>query len=423
MNSSQRSAQASASDSSTASPPPRMQAVVPLTSVEHNHTSVRSSANNFNGSRGPSGGGTPLNSPSHRSKKGSPAGTPSHRTRSNNASAFFSPPTKGELMESGISPTTNTATQRSTGGPLGGNGESTAKSPKAAAGNAVSAPEVVRERKGRRASRQGNANWFEGDKTNRPADTELNQDVATVNDGVADQELARREQAERAQRQQEQLAQHISDPPTGFQATLPRLSELDVTNSWDKLLRMIRNEYDMSCLTNCLARELDEDVAWNPEMLLVQLTSDMMDAAELQKENEVYVPVDASDIGQMTGGEVVRKRGEKGAPGQGVSSPAPAAAAAAAGAVGGSPGAAAAAKAPAANGAAKRSAAAPTGNGAASPKGNVSVVGPDASTKQSPSKRKSSVASKAASGAEASPKRDGKPLSTKKSGNRSFFKK
>lgn len=286
----------------------------------------------------------------------------------------------------------------------------------------MSAPEVVQERKGRRASRQGNANWFEGDKTNRPADTELNQNVATVNDGVADQELARREQAERAQRQKEQLAQHISDPPTGFQATLPRLSELDVTNSWDKLLRMIRNEYDMSCLTNCLARELDEDVAWNPEMLLVQLTSDMMDAAELQKENEIYVPVDAGDIGQMTGGEVVRKRGEKAAAaGQGDASPTaePPAAAAAKGP------AAAAAKAPAANGNAKRPAAAPAngGNGAASPKGNVSVVGPEVPAKQSPSTRKSSAGSKGASGAAGSPKKEGKPLSTKKSGGKSFFKK
>jgi hypothetical protein len=409
------SAHGGTSDSSNGPLGAKMPAVVPLASVEHGHPSTRTSTNNFNPSRAPSSNATPLHTPTLRSKRDSPAGSPSHRSRSNNASAFFSPSTKGELLESGIS----TSTKR-TGGLGEGGGQAIPAAPAAPAasaedstnagpkgtGAAAPAPEVAWERKGRRASRQGNANWFEGGKTNRPVDTELNQNVATVNDGVADQELARREQAERAQRQQEQLARHISDPPTGFQATLPRLSELDVTNSWDKLLRMMRNEYDMSCLTNCLARELDEDVAWNPDMLLVQLTSDMMDAAELQKDNEVYVPVDASDIGQMTGGEVVRKRGEK-------------AAVLAQGDTGAVPQASAAA---AANGDTQRAAAG--AGGAASPKTTASVVGPDPAAKSSPTKRKSSASSRAAPGAAASsPRKEGKPMSAKKGGTKSFIKK
>ncbi|KAG5475962.1 hypothetical protein CUR178_03677 [Leishmania enriettii] len=170
---------------------------------------------------------------------------------------------------------------------------------------------------GRRGRRREASNWFDSEKPtniNRPADRELNQDVRILHDDLTDLEQVRREQAERAQRQKEQLAQHVSESPAGYHATLPRLSELDVTNNQDKLLRTMRNEYDMSCLTSCLSRELDEDVAWNPEMLLVQLTSDMLDAAEMQKDGgEAYVPVDASDIGQMTGGEVTRKRKEKGA--------------------------------------------------------------------------------------------------------------
>lgn len=179
----------------------------------------------------------------------------------------------------------------------------------------TNAPSDNRPDHGRRGRRQEGSSWFDAEKpanAHRPADKELNQNVQIVQDDVPDAEQAHREQAERAQRQRDKLAQHISESPTGFQATLPRLSELDVTNSWDKLLRMMRSEFDMSCLTSCLARELDEDVAWNPEMLLVQLTSDMLDAAELQKDSgEAYVPVDASDIGQMTGGEVARKRKEK----------------------------------------------------------------------------------------------------------------
>ncbi|GET89848.1 hypothetical protein, conserved [Leishmania tarentolae] len=168
---------------------------------------------------------------------------------------------------------------------------------------------------GRRSRRTEDANWLNAEKPGnayRPADKELSQNVKVVQDDILNREQAQREQAERAQRQKEKLEQHISESPAGFQAALPRLNELDVANSWDKLLRMMRSEYDMSCLTSCLARELDEDVAWNPEMLLVQLTSDMLDAAELQKDSgEAYVPVDASDIGQMTGGEVARKRKAK----------------------------------------------------------------------------------------------------------------
>ncbi|CAC9500380.1 conserved hypothetical protein [Leishmania infantum JPCM5] len=179
----------------------------------------------------------------------------------------------------------------------------------------TNAPSDNRPDHDRRGRRQEGSSWFDVEKpanAHRPADKELNENVQIVQDDIPDAEQAHREQAERAQRQKEKLAQHISESPTGFQATLPRLNELDVTNSWDKLLRMMRSEFDMSCLTSCLARELDEDVAWNPEMLLVQLTSDMLDAAELQKDGgEAYVPVDASDIGQMTGGEVARKRKEK----------------------------------------------------------------------------------------------------------------
>lgn len=397
MNPSQTPAQASASESgSAAPPPPKTQAAVPLTSVEHGYAP---SANNPNpnASHDHTSKGTSLSSPSHPSKRGSLSGTPSHRTKSNSASTFTPAMTAG-VVDSGVSSTKRRSGQATTPAAAAdetGNGalNSTNASLK---GNAAAtlAPEAVQERKGRRASRRGNANWFESEPTKRPADTELNQNVATVNDGVADQELARREQAERAQRQAEQLAQHISDPPTGFQPTLPRLSELDVTNSWDKLLRMIRNEYDMSCLTNCLARELDEDVAWNPEMLLVQLTSDMMDAAELQKDNEVYVPVDASDIGQMTGGEVVRKRGEKTVPGQGESGPAP--------------GDAAGDTTTATNS---------NKDSAPSPKASAGFVADDTPAGRSPSKRKSSAASKASSRTANSPaKKEVKPQSNKKSG-------
>ncbi|KPA84276.1 hypothetical protein ABB37_02308 [Leptomonas pyrrhocoris] len=362
--------------SSAATPaPPKMKATVPLTSVDHGHVATRSSSDNRHAPHAASSRGNQLNSPSSRSKRDSPAGTPTHHTKKTNSA--------GELDENGAPP----AMRRS------GGAAAAAAAENSSAG--VKASDAATEKKGRRGSFKGTAKWFEGDKTNRPADKELNKDVGTVSDGVADQELARGEQAERAQRQAEQLAQRIANPPTGFQAALPRLNELDVTNSWDKLLRMIRNEYDMSCLTNCLARELDEDVAWNPELLLVQLTSDMMDAADLQKDSEVYVPVDASDIGQMRGGEVVRKRGEKVVPAQSAGGPAPEGAAAAAGTA-----------------------------GTASPKPKLGFTAPDPQAKPSPSKQQTPAGPRAAAGTTSPPpKKEERPAGPKRSGMKTLFKK
>ncbi|KAG5475431.1 hypothetical protein LSCM1_03548 [Leishmania martiniquensis] len=239
------------------------------------------------------------NSPTEPSKRGSAIESP----------FFFEADRKAAAESSAPPPLESGGTDRSARtNARGGNGTS-------ATDDSDSLPRS-RTVHGRCGRRREASNWFDAEKPtnmNRPADTELSQNVRVVQDDVSDMEQLRREQAERAQRQKEQLAQPISDSPVGYHVALPRLNELDVTNSWDKLLRAMRNEYDMSCLTSCLSRELDEDVAWNPEMLLVQLTSDMLDAAELQKDGgEVYVPVDASDIGQMTGGEVTRKRKEKG---------------------------------------------------------------------------------------------------------------
>ncbi|KPI86528.1 hypothetical protein ABL78_4393 [Leptomonas seymouri] len=403
MSTPQASAHNSTNEHSTASESTKKQATAPPPSIGHTHTTTKSQSNSLHMSHSASNGGSPSLSPSQQDKRTTSPGKQSHRTATD-TTLKLPPIKKGESTESGVSPTT----QRSKRTPVAAESNAANAKPK---DGGVPIPEVAREKKGRRAPRQNNSNWFETEKTSRPADTELDKHVATVNDGVPDQELARREQAERAQRQAEQLAQHISNPPTGFQATLPRLNELDVTNSWDKLLRMIRNEYDMSCLTNCLARELDEDVPWNPEMLLVQLTSDMMDAAELQQENEVYVPVEASDIGQITGGEVVRKRREKTAPAQGGASAAPEGAAADVGA----------GKDTGNSNSTKHAADA---GGAVSSKPTSSAAATDAHAENSSSKRKGSPALKAGSGTGNAPaKREKKPSGNTKNGIRSLLKR
>lgn len=146
----------------------------------------------------------------------------------------------------------------------------------------------------------------------RPKD-EVAKNVPTLaDDGSAmEAEVLRR----RAEEERTKLKDKLAAAPTGYQAIMPRLTDLDITTNWDKLLTTIHTEFDMSCLTTCLARELDEDIPWNPEMLLVQLTSDLHDAAELNDKDAAFVPVDEADIGLMSGGEVIRRRKEKGAAG------------------------------------------------------------------------------------------------------------
>lgn len=158
----------------------------------------------------------------------------------------------------------------------------------------------------------GASGWFEAERK-RPKDQIVGA-LPTVSDGV--DEKSRLEQMKKSKEAREALAQQIASAPTGYHASLPRLSDLDITHNWDKLLETIHREFDMSCLTACLARELDEDITWNPDMLLVQLTSDLMDAAELKNDGpggNGFATDDDVAIGMMSGGEVVRKRREKGA--------------------------------------------------------------------------------------------------------------
>ncbi|CCW63646.1 unnamed protein product [Phytomonas sp. EM1] len=156
------------------------------------------------------------------------------------------------------------------------------------------------------------SNWFkEVDKvyTPPPKDTYA-KNVPTIADGEDDQ--THREEQRRMQEQREKFAKKVIEMPTNYQAPMPSLKDLDIHCNWDRLLQNIHSVFDMSCLTTCLSRELDEDITWNPEMLLVQLSSDMRDAAEVKANDEaIFVPADAQEVGLMSGGEVIRKRREK----------------------------------------------------------------------------------------------------------------
>ncbi|CBH09514.1 hypothetical protein, conserved [Trypanosoma brucei gambiense DAL972] len=103
--------------------------------------------------------------------------------------------------------------------------------------------------------------------------------LRSLDDGVDEEN---RHQAESRQKEEvKRLVELVAEAPIGYAATLPKLAALDISNIWNDFLQAVHEDYDMSALTACLSQQLDdEDVPWNPDMLLVQLTSDMLDAAQ-----------------------------------------------------------------------------------------------------------------------------------------------
>lgn len=114
---------------------------------------------------------------------------------------------------------------------------------------------------------------------NRPADDIVHVDkLRSLDDGVSLD--ATNKAAESTLKKKEILVNSV-EGPVGYTVTMPKLSDLDISNLWNDFFQEINQNFDMSALTACLSQHLDdEDVPWNPDMLLVQLTSDMLDAAE-----------------------------------------------------------------------------------------------------------------------------------------------
>ncbi|KAH9588906.1 Intraflagellar transport protein 43 [Trypanosoma melophagium] len=119
-----------------------------------------------------------------------------------------------------------------------------------------------------------------GDSQIRPPDEVVQKDkLRNLDDGVDEQ--SRQQALEKAKEEKERLVNQVAEVPVGYNASMPKLSELDISNIWNDFLQVIHQDLDMSALTACLSQHLDdEDVPWNPDMLFVQLTSDMLDAAE-----------------------------------------------------------------------------------------------------------------------------------------------
>lgn len=166
--------------------------------------------------------------------------------------------------------------------------------------------------------RQGRSLLGKGDVLERNADA-----VPTLEGGGGSGAVA--EHQKRIQEEKKRLGTKIAEVPVGFQVDLPHHTELSSHHQWERLLQHVHKEFDMSCLTACLCPELDEDIAWNPDLLLVQLTSSLRDAAESRGPelgirgsisggfdmNGLGNDLHDVQLGQMSGGEVLRKRKER----------------------------------------------------------------------------------------------------------------
>ncbi|CCD12099.1 unnamed protein product [Trypanosoma congolense IL3000] len=150
---------------------------------------------------------------------------------------------------------------------------------------------------GRRANASGHKN-ASGGTTHQPSgggDAVQNQqapkdnvvaasNLRKLDDGVDEESRNLSDMKQKAEAKR--LVELVAEAPVGYTAALPRLASLDVSNIWNDFLQAIHEDYDMSALTACLSQQLDdEDAPWNPDMLLVQLTSDMLDAAQYNDGN------------------------------------------------------------------------------------------------------------------------------------------
>lgn len=130
-------------------------------------------------------------------------------------------------------------------------------------------------------------------------------DLPTLDAGVDDAATS----SHRAAEEDEALSREVAAAPVDYHSSMPKLSELDMGVKWSKIHAKCNEEIDMTCLTNVLSQQLDdEDMPWVPDLLLVQLTSELLDVAEQRDETEVASPGSAgAAAGSLEG--MTRKRG------------------------------------------------------------------------------------------------------------------
>ncbi len=104
-------------------------------------------------------------------------------------------------------------------------------------------------------------------------------------DAGAAEESAKAAQAQR-EAELEELTKEVASAPTEYHASMPKLAELEAASANRYAhLQQAFGDLDVSCLLAVLCPTLDDDTPWNPDQMLVQLTSEL-DLAKTEKEVE-----------------------------------------------------------------------------------------------------------------------------------------
>lgn len=107
-----------------------------------------------------------------------------------------------------------------------------------------------------------------------------NTDMETVDAGVDPEAEAEAEAAR--QMDAEELEREVAAAPVEYHTSMPKLAELESTNAANKWAPMAKkqsasDDIDLSALTGVLCATLDdEDAPWVPDLMLVQLTSELL---------------------------------------------------------------------------------------------------------------------------------------------------
>jgi hypothetical protein len=88
-----------------------------------------------------------------------------------------------------------------------------------------------------------------------------------------------------APREEYDMSAEVAQAPTEYHSALPQLEDLsEAQGKWSKALKPV-GDIDLRVLMAALTTQLDdEDVEWNPDALLVQLNSELLDDQEKQEE-------------------------------------------------------------------------------------------------------------------------------------------
>lgn len=101
-----------------------------------------------------------------------------------------------------------------------------------------------------------------------------------------------------APRYEEDLSREVAAAPTEYHSAMPKLSDLAANNKWANLRS---TGIDLSVLIATLSNNLDdEDVTWHPNQLLVQLNSELLDAADKKDSEATTSPTVASARGKAS---------------------------------------------------------------------------------------------------------------------------